>query len=310
MTPETETHYDVLGVDREASPGDIARAYNRLVEQFAKDTTPPDPRRQARIRKAYEVLFDTAQREEYDLSIEFPAPPPDRRRAVAIGAAVAVALGLGAYALIGRDAATAVPASIPPDVAVDVARSVGRLQAFDLAGKAVATGIAFTVAQGVMASTCDGLLPGTQIVVTIGTRPVAARIAMADEALGLCKLAVDGSGSWPLPSAGPLPHDGDKVFAAGVSAAGEVTLAEGTVRGVVPDGARRLVDTSFPAQQGIGGRPLLDAKGRVVAVALAAQPGGGARHVALPAGWATESRAPVASPKPPQAPPGAVRKGP
>jgi len=90
---------------------------------------------------------------------------------------------------------------------------------------------------------------------TIGTRPVAARIAMADEALGLCKLAVDGSGSWPLPSGGPLPHEGDPVFAAGVSAAGDVTLAEGTVRGVVPDGARRLVDTSFPAQQGIGGRP-------------------------------------------------------
>lgn len=289
MTPEPETLYDILGVDRDASPGDIARAYERLVEEFAKDTTPPDPRRQARIRKAYEVLFDTAQREEYDLTIEAPPPPPDRRKAVAMGAVAVVAFCLGAYALIGRGPATAVPDGIPPEVAVDVARSVGRLQAFDLAGKVVATGIAFTVAQGVMASTCDGLAPATQIVVTFGTRPVAARIAMADEVLGLCKLAVDGSGSWPLPSGGPLPREGDKVFAAGVNAAGEVALVEGTVRGVVSDGARRLVEASFPAKEGVGGRPLLDARGRVVAVALAVQPGGAARHVALPAGWATET---------------------
>ena len=106
MAAPRETHYDVLGVAEDATPGDIARAYQRFVRQFEKDTTPPDPRREARIREAYEVLFDTARREEYDRSLPGQAPSPRRGNAAAVSAAVSAAvvaaLVLGAYFLFGR----------------------------------------------------------------------------------------------------------------------------------------------------------------------------------------------------------------
>ena len=308
MAAPRETHYDVLGVAEDASPGDVARAYQKLAREFEKDTTPPDPRREARIREAYEVLFDTARREEYDHALPEQAPPPRRGKVAAAGAAVLAVLGLGAYFLVGRDKPQEVAGTPGPQFRAELARSVGRVEAIDMAGKAVATGIAFTIDTGLMATTCEGLAPGMQIVVVIGTRPAPARIAMVDEAMGLCKLAVDGAGSWPLATGGPALRPGDRVFAAGVNASGEVELVEGTVKRVVPEGARRIVEASIAFAPGTGGRPLLDAGGRVVAAALPAQAGGAARHVEIPAAWAEPPR-PTAAPAEAPPAPTAAEKG-
>jgi len=307
MAAPRETHYDVLGVAADATPGDIARAYQKLARQFEKDTTPPDPRREARIREAYEVLLDATRREEYDLALPAKAPPPRRGKAVA-GAATVAVLGLGAYFLFGRDKPQEIAVAPSPQFRAELGRSVGRVEAIDMAGKAVATGIAFTIDTGLMATTCEGLAPGMQIVVVIGTRQAAARIAMVDEAIGLCKLAVEDAGSWPLATGGPALRAGDRVFAAGVTATGEVELVEGTVKRVVPEGARQIVEASIAVPPGAGGRPLLDAGGRVVAAALPGQPSGPARHVGIPAAWAETPKPKAAPVEDAQAPAGAAKE--
>jgi hypothetical protein len=289
------THYDILGVSPDARPAEIARAHERLVAEFALDTTPPDPRRESLIAEAFAVLADPARRDEYDRSLAALAARPaaaGRGKAIAIAAAGVVAVaGLAAWLLAGRGPAPTVTAKPPAEILAEASRSVGRMQAFELSGRPVASGIAFAVAPGLMATTCEGLAPGAQVVVRIGSRDVPARLEAADEALGLCRLAVDGAASWPL-AGGPMPRAGDKVYAVGLNGAGEVELAESQVRRVSAEGARSIVDAGAPVPPGHGGRPLLDAGGRFVAAAVAS-PAGAAVHVAIPAGWATQApRAP------------------
>jgi hypothetical protein len=284
------THYDILGVAPDARPAEIARAHERLVAEFARDTTPPDPRREALIAEAFAVLSDPARRAEYDRSLASTAvrpAPPGLRRAIAGGAVAA--LGVAAFAtwlLAGRSPAPTVAERPKAEVFAEASRSVGRMQAFELSGKPIATGIAFAVAPGLMATSCEGLAPGAQVVVRIGSREVPARIDAADESLGLCRLAVDGAASWPLPG-GPTPRAGDKVYVVGLSGAGEVELAEGRVKRVSAVGGRSIVDAGVSVPAGHGGRPLLDASGRVVAAAVASPAGAAPVHVAIPADWAT-----------------------
>ena len=63
------TLYEALGVPEDARGPEITKAYNRLVEEFGKVTTAPDPRREALMRTAYETLLDPARRAEYDASL-------------------------------------------------------------------------------------------------------------------------------------------------------------------------------------------------------------------------------------------------
>ncbi|MDH5263790.1 MAG: DnaJ domain-containing protein [Betaproteobacteria bacterium] len=284
MAPSRESLYDALGVPPGARPVDIERAYERLVAEFRKDTTPPDPRREARIREAYQVLSDEQRRAEYDRLRQAPPPASDRRRIWVVGGLAAVIVVVAGYFAFGRSAAPGKPERGVAEIQADLVPSLGRVESFDISGKATPTGFAFTIANGVMATTCTGLASGAQVVVTIGTRAVPARVSASDEALGLCQLAVDGAGSWPL-SLGAEPRAGDTVYAAGVGGTGEVVLVEGKVKRVFSEAQARIVEAGVPVGPGMGGRPLLDVQGRVVAVATAAQPGGDARHVTVPAGW-------------------------
>ncbi len=62
-------HYEVLGVDREATPGEIKRAFRRLARATHPDANPDDPGAEARFRQvaeAYEVLSDPEKRARYD----------------------------------------------------------------------------------------------------------------------------------------------------------------------------------------------------------------------------------------------------
>lgn len=62
-------HYQVLGIDRGASPDEIKRAYRKLARRYHPDVTGDDPRATERFKEltdAYEVLSDPKRRRTYD----------------------------------------------------------------------------------------------------------------------------------------------------------------------------------------------------------------------------------------------------
>ena len=61
--------YIVLGLDRDASPGDVKRAYKRLARRYHPDINPGDRMAAAQFRQiadAYETLIDPERRRRYD----------------------------------------------------------------------------------------------------------------------------------------------------------------------------------------------------------------------------------------------------
>lgn len=64
----TPTHYEVLGVDRNATPADVRAAYQRVVGKVHPDAgLPPAMFRQ--VHEAYEVLSDAGKRRAYDAQL-------------------------------------------------------------------------------------------------------------------------------------------------------------------------------------------------------------------------------------------------
>jgi chaperone protein DnaJ len=62
-------HYDVLGVDRNATPDEIKKAYRRLARELHPDVNPSSEAQERfkLVTHAYDVLSDPQQREQYDL---------------------------------------------------------------------------------------------------------------------------------------------------------------------------------------------------------------------------------------------------
>lgn len=66
---EKRDYYEVLGVEREASPDDIKKSYRRLARQFHPDVNPGDHTAEEKFKEvaeAYEVLSDDQRRAAYD----------------------------------------------------------------------------------------------------------------------------------------------------------------------------------------------------------------------------------------------------
>ena len=62
-------YYQLIGVKRDAAPGEIKKAYRKLARKFHPDVNPGNPEAEARfkqIQEAYSVLSDTEKREQYD----------------------------------------------------------------------------------------------------------------------------------------------------------------------------------------------------------------------------------------------------
>ncbi|MDB5915347.1 MAG: dnaJ [Ramlibacter sp.] len=77
------TYYDVLQVERDASPERVRSAYRKLAQKYHPDKMPGNAnasRAMAAINAAYEVLSDGHRRAEHDLWIRragrTSAPPP------------------------------------------------------------------------------------------------------------------------------------------------------------------------------------------------------------------------------------------
>ena len=62
--------YQTLGVDPQAAPEEIKRAYRRLARELHPDANPDDPEAEARFKevaRAYETLSDPQRRQRYDM---------------------------------------------------------------------------------------------------------------------------------------------------------------------------------------------------------------------------------------------------
>lgn len=303
------TLYEILEVSRDAKLTDIGRAYHRLRAGMQDENAPPDPRRAAQVKEAYEILSDIDRRQAYDASLRKPKvllkKAGSRINPLLAGAAVGLAIAAVAAWWVFR------PKTHPGDgqrspieIANAATVAIGRLQSIDMSGRSTPLGLAFAVDEGVMATSCNGISPGAELVVKIVPRVLQARVMMADDSHGLCKLAVQGAGGWPLVLSGVEPKPGERIYATSVNAVGDVVLKEGTVKRVLAEPKGGIIETTVPMALVSNGSPLLDGLGRVLAIASVAQPGGLGRYVAVPPAWravAQPSRS--APPAPPTAAP-------
>ena len=285
MPSPAQTLYDVLGVSPQASGGEITKAYQRLVEEFGKATTAPDPRREALIRSAYATLSDDARRDEYDASLVARASESARtnaKRIVPIAVAALVVIAAAVYFISRKPAAPSAPTRSAQQILADLPRAIGRVQILDVSGSATTAGLAFVIGDRMMATTCSGLVANAQVVVTLDRRERAARLSIADEELGICKLTVDAPVTTPLSIATAEPKAGERIFVPAMNAAGELALAEGSVKGIVVEPKRRLIELAVPGASA-NGAPILDGQGSVIGVTTLAHDYGAGRNLALPA---------------------------
>ena len=272
MAHDHRTLYEILGITRNARPHEVERAYQRRRAAMLEEAAAPDAREAALLQKAHEVLSDPARRDAYDASLDVPASAlararaARRRRAFAAGGAVAAVLAaLGIYsAWRGRHSE---PRRDPAEIAQAASLAVGRVQAVDLGGGVKPLGLAFAVGEGTLATSCEGLAPTMQLVVSFAQRKVPARVAAASARDGVCRLAADGMGSWPLAIASRVPAVGTAVYAMQLAPGGQVTLVPADVRQVAADGGITTITVGAPADAAPAGGPLLDAQGQVLGVA-------------------------------------------
>jgi hypothetical protein len=276
MPAPRRTHYEILGVTRNAKPHEVQRAFDRLRAEMRKETAPPDPRRVVQLQTAYEVLIDEARREAYDAALrEGPRRQSRRRQAAIASAAAAIVIVAGVSYLTLRKNGGPPPRG-EAEILADAAPSVGRLHAVDPSGHIEELGLAFAVDKGVLVSACKGLAPNMELVVRIGSREVPARAARVDPSKGYCALAAPGAGSWPLEGARFPARAGDKVYAVRVAGHGEVSLAPGTIGRIGSGSPLAVVEVTGAAAAAVAGTPLVDTQGRVIAIA-----DGAGRYVAF-----------------------------
>jgi hypothetical protein len=300
-------YYQVLGISRGARTAEVSAAYTRLLAEFAKDTTPPDPQRESLLRVARDVLSDPARRAAYDAELAAAPTPAKRARGkaqaprnmvIAIAAIAVVAAAAVATIFAMRPKADApLKARAVEDLRRALAGSVSPIITYDISGKATPAGLAWVIEDRAMIANCRRLPPGVQLMVTSGTKAVPARVTLADESLGLCKILTDAYVGEPIAVSGAAPAIGAKVYATVLGAAGEVGLAETKVAKVADAPSGKAIQAALEAQPGGNGGPLLDAQGRVIGVATL-QLDGSTLHHAVPAAWLAGARPRVEEPRP------------
>ena len=73
LATDTETHYQILGLEESATPAEIKSAYRRYARQWHPDTC-HEPEAQAmfrQINESYELLFNPVLRKRYDFGLHF-----------------------------------------------------------------------------------------------------------------------------------------------------------------------------------------------------------------------------------------------
>ena len=64
-------YYEILGVERDASPEQIKKAYRKLARELHPDVAGADGEEKFKdVARAYEVLSNREKREQYDLGVD------------------------------------------------------------------------------------------------------------------------------------------------------------------------------------------------------------------------------------------------
>ena len=325
MASQKKTLYDILGVSRDANAIDLGLAHDqrRAELQRAAPQDPSalallheafevlsNPQRRAAYDAALvtasekAAALEQAKEQEPDLVLDAPEDEAVRRRIppVGIAAGVAVVLILVFLALHRSPApqpppepVAAAPSPEPPppppppksakDILTRALASAGRLQGIEMSGRAVSVGLAVAIEPGKMITTCHGIPAGAALVVTVAGQKHSATLTMTDEVLDLCRISVPSLEGKPLALAAADPRPGDKIYALGANAAGEIALTEGTVKQLLPEARGKLVQLSMPVAPNGSGGAIFDAEGNVVAIATTTQAHGAGAGIALPASW-------------------------
>ncbi len=291
MPTPRRTHYDELGVSRDAKAADIERAYRKYRTQADMITAAPDRVRDNRVKSAYETLSNADKRAIYDLVL---AGPERKRRSKGV---IAASLGVVALAAAAGAAYLLQPAPprAPGTLAIEeithrASLAVNRVDSTDISGKAAPVGIAFAIDDGTVATTCNGITPMSVLTLFLPPRAIPVKVAQVDENLGLCKLSANGIGSRPLPVTRAEPRPGDTVYMTKVNAVGEVGLVEARVKRVVPSPRGAVIETTIPVLPDRQGGPVLDTRGHVVGVALWREEGGRGEVVRITPDWVVRPR--------------------
>jgi len=337
MPQRKKTLYDILGVANDAMPLDIGLAYRKRQDELeragAQDPSEAALLRQAhevlsnpKRREAYDASLVTesekaaareqAQAQAPDLELDEADGESSRRRIPPVGIAVGVvAVLIIAFLLFHasthtREApppapvAEAPPPPPPPpqpqapgDIFAQAPKSVGRVQGFEMSGRAVPLGLAFAVESGAMVTTCHGIPAGSQLVVSIGPEVHSASLLIVDESLDLCRLSV----APPLEPVALADHDvkpGDAIYALGANAQGELALTEGKVKSLMPDSRGPMIELSMPVAPNGSGGPVFDAYGKLVGIATTNHGHGASASLAIPAAWIGRMRSHESAPAP------------
>jgi curved DNA-binding protein CbpA len=85
--PSNESHYEILGVERTASPDQVRSAYLKLVHEYHPDRHQDNPlkdlaaQKLARVNEAYQTLSNARRRAAYDAELGGPISGQRSRRA-------------------------------------------------------------------------------------------------------------------------------------------------------------------------------------------------------------------------------------
>jgi len=73
LITDTETHYQILGLEETATPAEIKSAYRKYARQWHPDTCsePEAPAMFRQINESYELLFNPVMRKRYDFGLHF-----------------------------------------------------------------------------------------------------------------------------------------------------------------------------------------------------------------------------------------------
>lgn len=214
--------------------------------------------------------------EERDHRIDFSEETAEqaaarrRRPWITIGAMVGgVFVLLAIYIFLTRpDAQPGTGATLSAKRIFEVmAPVVGRVQTRVANGSINDSGLAVTLADGQMVTTCHNIPRGSMLRVVFRDGTSVGDLARADESSDICVLNVKTTGSSSARLRVGDPAAGEKVYAAFVGAdSGTGHLAEGHVTGTMLEPAGTVLQLDFNEPLATG-TPIVDTQGRVVGIA-------------------------------------------